>query len=102
MYIVLYLCLIFSGTLFAQDEILFGQATRAFEQSDFENALTDFKRIKDPNPTVWYNMGNAAFNLNEYAAARLYWLRAGLHGNRAVFKDSWYNLTYLDKITQYE
>jgi tetratricopeptide (TPR) repeat protein len=63
-------------------DALFRSATQAYEAQDPTTALAQWKELvyEDYDAfELWYNMGNAAWRLNQIPQAELYWQRAALH-----------------------
>ena len=80
---------------YADDETWFAQGNALYDQKAYKPSLQAYQEIKQKGPVVWYNMGNAAYELQDYFNARLYWLHAQQHGNAAVFTASTKNLMRL-------
>lgn len=93
-----YLLLIISSMIIcADDEHYFQEANTLYTQGAYENALQMYHKIEHKTPSVFYNMGNASYQKNDYMYAHLYWLRAQQHGNAHIFKMSSRNLALLVK-----
>lgn len=60
---------------YAQEEI-FLQANKLYDEKKYATALELYNSIDNKGPSVWYNMGNCAYNLNDITATLLYWSRA--------------------------
>ena len=93
MLIILVIC--FSTVSYADNETWFAQGNALYDQKAYQAALQAYQEIKQKSPGVWYNMGNAAYQLQDYVHARLYWLRAQQHGDAVVFTASTRNLMCL-------
>jgi tetratricopeptide (TPR) repeat protein len=89
---------LFTGPAFAsRAEMFFEQANRLYKEKKFEDALKAYAKIirdeKTENETVYFNMGNCAFRLNQLGRARFFYEKALQFkpDDRDVNK----NLTYL-------
>jgi len=58
----------------AQDN--FKKANVLYRNKQFEQALEAYKKIEDPSAYVDYNIGNCAYQLEQYGSALLHWRRA--------------------------
>lgn len=91
----LILILFFSyGSLFAQGEKLFEQATHAYSQGKYKTAIGYYEQILDNGKTsvaVYFNLGNAHYKLHHVAESIFYYEKA-LQLNPSD-KDVKYNLS---------
>ena len=71
-----------------QDTQVFDQANKLYVQGAYESALAEYQTIPNKTGTVWYNMGNAAYQQKDYTHALLYWLRAQKYGDAHVYKEA--------------
>jgi hypothetical protein len=94
LYIVV-LCVMSMYAHAIDDQALFAQATKAYDEQQFAAAEEQFLSIADKSPAVWYNAGNAAFQLHGYGNAMLYWLRAARTTDVRLYRDSMHNIAYL-------
>jgi len=76
---------------------LFLQANKLYQEHEYQRALELYQTIEHKGPAVWYNMGNAAYNLNQYVDARVFWERAKCGATRAELADITYNNEMLDQ-----
>ncbi|MEX0849713.1 MAG: SH3 domain-containing protein [Candidatus Dependentiae bacterium] len=81
--------------LIAQDAPLFKKADNSYQQLEYADSLQTYKKIKHKDAAVWYNMGNAAYHMQDYLKATLYWLRAQKYGDATVFALGRQNMHYL-------
>ena len=95
MLIILVIC--FFTMSYADDETWFAQGNALYDQKVYKPSLQAYQEIKQKSPVVWYNMGNVAYQLQDYVHARLHWLRAQQHGDAAVFTASTKNLMRLSE-----
>jgi len=71
--VVLFFCIsLYAGN----DEELFLRGNKLYAQHDYTHALTTYDSIVRKGQAVFYNMGNCAFHMNNYAQALVYWGRA--------------------------
>jgi hypothetical protein len=76
----------------AQEPFLLGN--KAYEKTEFDQALHHYQAIKKKGPAVWYNMGNCYFHTNDFVRAIICWQRS-LHGaTAALYKDAQCNCAY--------
>lgn len=81
----------------ADDERIFEDAHKLYQQKMYQEALELYQKIEQKSPSVFYNMGNAAYHNGDYMFAHLYWLRAQKHGDANIFRASSKNLALLAK-----
>lgn len=84
-------------TACADDEHIFEDAHKLYQQGGYQEALELYQKIEHKTPSVFYNMGNAAYHNGDYMFAHLYWLRAQKYGDANIFKASSRNLALLAK-----
>lgn len=82
------------GTPTSNQEI-FLQANAAYRAHDYEQALTLYDQISHKGPSVWYNMGNCAYQLKRYPYAYLYWKKSQEGASWALLNDAEHNLGLL-------
>ncbi len=83
-------------TCFATDEEQFLQAYRCYNTKEYARALELYQAIQSKGSSVWYNMGNCAFHVQNYAHARLYWKQAERQASADQLADIAYNLDVLE------
>ncbi len=66
---------LFINSLLFNNE-LFNKANNLYKSSEYNKALKLYKSIPNKSHYVNYNMGNCAYNLEQYGYALLYWRRA--------------------------
>lgn len=67
---LVYIFMLLCNTLVAQEEPSFEQANQAYDQGDYEAAVTHYSSILESGQTsvaVHYNLGNAYYRLNDVA-----------------------------------
>lgn len=73
---------IFSAICIGSINALFGNqeqfiaAHALYDAQQYQKALDGYDAIADKTSAVWYNMGNCAFQLEQYDLAVLYWRKA--------------------------
>ncbi len=74
----LLLLTVFAMTLVAKqnNREVFLQANNLYKQGDFKSAYKLYKKIPNPGARVSYNLGNCAYQLEDFGYAMLYWKRA--------------------------
>jgi hypothetical protein len=55
---------------------LFWQGNKLYKKEDMAGALVAYNNIPEKGYAVWFNMGNAAYYVPDYAHALLFWRRA--------------------------
>jgi tetratricopeptide (TPR) repeat protein len=69
----------FCGSLFAQGENLFDQATKAYSEGNYEQAIANYEQILENGKTsaaVYYNLGNAHYQLDNVAESIYFYEKA--------------------------
>ncbi|MBS1987258.1 hypothetical protein JST99_04975 [Candidatus Dependentiae bacterium] len=66
----------FLSTAALQDQELFLQANRLYQQQQYQQAEQRYCALQDKGYAVWFNLGNCAFRRCNYPQAYAYWLRA--------------------------
>ena len=78
--ILLYLVLVVNVGLFAQGNILFEQANKAYEQEKYNEAIDIYNRLMRSNtlnaPELYYNLANAYYKTNKIAPSIYYYEKA--------------------------
>jgi tetratricopeptide (TPR) repeat protein len=77
--------------LYANNKEFFNAANEQYEQGDYAQALNTYQQICPKNASVWNNMANAAYNINDHLNADLYWSRAEKNSTRAMMKKITHN-----------
>lgn len=95
--------LLLTGWTYADADVpsdLMGRADTAYMNERFEDAMDLWIAVQDslehPSPDIDYNIGNAAWRLNQFGYAILYWNRA-LKGDPDM-KDARANLTLTEEL----
>lgn len=95
-----YIFLIFSGSLFAQEKTVFEQATEAYSNEKYQQAIANYEQILENGKTsvaVYYNLANAHYKLDHIAPSIYYYEKAlQLKPND---KDVLNNLAFAKKMT---
>jgi tetratricopeptide (TPR) repeat protein len=77
---LLYLVLIANFTLFAQGNILFEQANKAYEKEQYTEAIDSYSRLLHSNtlnsPELYYNLANAYYKTDKIAPSIYYYEKA--------------------------
>jgi tetratricopeptide (TPR) repeat protein len=78
--ILLYIVLIANFALFAQGNILFEQANKAYEKEQYTEAIDIYNRLLRSNtlnaPELYYNLANAYYKTNKIAPSIYYYEKA--------------------------
>ncbi len=76
----LLLYIVFIGyTAFAQNAIIFDDATKAYNKGDYEKAVEDYQKILkngQHSAALYYNLGNSYYKLNQIAPSIYYYEKA--------------------------
>lgn len=84
----------------AQNEVLFTEATKAYNEGDYELAIENYEHILESgqhSANLYFNMGNAYYKLNEIAPSIYYYEKALLlDPNDKLIRD---NLAYAQQMT---
>ncbi len=76
----LLLYIVFIGyTAFAQNATIFDDATKAYNKGDYEKAVEDYQKILkngQHSATLYYNLGNSYYKLNQIAPSIYYYEKA--------------------------
>lgn len=95
-----YIFLIFSGSLFAQEKTVFEQATEAYSNEKYQQAIANYEQILENGKTsvaLYYNLANAHYKLDHIAPSIYYYEKAlQLKPND---KDVLNNLAFAKKMT---
>ncbi len=75
----------------------FLRAHELYMSKNYEQALALYQTIPEKGSAVWYNMGNCAYQLGDYADALLYWKRAEREATGVQRADILYNIQALGK-----
>lgn len=90
---IISLCIL---SLYADNEqSVFAQANSAYVCGNYNDALTMLLSIEPKSPSVWYNAGNAAYQVKQYGLASAYWLRALRTCDALVYRDALHNYVYV-------
>lgn len=76
---LIYLFLIFCGSLFAQEQTLFEEATKAYSEGEYQEAIEKYEQILNQGKTsvaVYYNLANAHYKLDHIAPSIYYYEKA--------------------------
>jgi tetratricopeptide (TPR) repeat protein len=68
-----------SATCPAQNDVLFNEATKAYNEGDYELAIENYQHILESgshSASLYFNMGNAYYKLNEIAPSIYYYEKA--------------------------
>lgn len=57
----------------AHQEETFLRANQLYDQKEYDKALQEYQALTDKGSTVWYNMGNCAFQVGHYMQALAYY-----------------------------
>lgn len=101
-----YLALITHSLLFAQADSLFTRAALAYEQQNYQEALTNYLAVEELNyqsSDLFYNTANCYYKLNQIAPAVLYYekaLKLSPNDEDAMFNLSIVKLQLVDKLAQ--
>src|SRR5579885_276405 len=60
----------------SSDQELFLRGNQFYEQKEYAQAFETYQKINKKGNAVWFNLGNCAFHLENYAHAFAYWKRA--------------------------
>lgn len=71
-----YVFLCTSFILYSHPEEHFLLGNQLYNQKLYADALAEYDKIQIKGSSVWHNMGNCAYYLQEYAQAYAYWLSA--------------------------
>lgn len=74
---------------------MFAQADDAYVCGNYDDALTMLLSIEPKSSAVWYNAGNAAYQVKQYGLASAYWLRALHTCDASVYRDALHNYVYV-------
>src|SRR5581483_4954130 len=70
---LLFVVTIFFNVACAQEQEFFLQANKAYEKNEFQEAYNLYNKIEKKGVATWYNMGNCAYKLGNYAQALACW-----------------------------
>lgn len=76
---ILLILLLISATCPAQNDVLFNEATKAYNEGDYELAIENYQHILESgshSASLYFNMGNAYYKLNEIAPSIYYYEKA--------------------------
>lgn len=97
---IIYLLFFSFGSLFAQDQGLFQQATQAYSEGNYKVSIEKYEQILENGRTsvaVYYNLANAHYKLNQVAPSIYYYEKAlQLNPNDEEVKN---NLAFAQKMT---
>ena len=77
--IIYILVLLFSTISFAQNEVLFDAGNRAYNEGNYQEAITSYERILDSgvhSGELYFNLANAYYKLNRIAPSIYYYEKA--------------------------
>ncbi|MFS4468908.1 tetratricopeptide repeat protein [Maribacter sp. 2210JD10-5] len=75
----IFCCLCFSIWSTAQNETLFNEATTAYNEGEYQNAIDKYQKILDNgkhSAAVYFNLGNCHYKLNQIAPSIYYYEKA--------------------------
>lgn len=81
----------------SNDQEVYLRAHQSYTQKEYARALELYQSIQNKGSSVWYNMGNCAYQLKDYLHARLYWKQAENQATRHQLSDIGYNIMALDQ-----
>lgn len=76
---IIYIFLFFGGSLFAQSEALFDEATKAYSEGNYERAIENYEQILENGETsaaLYFNLGNAHYQLDHVAESIYFYEKA--------------------------
>lgn len=76
---LVYILFLFCGSLIAQNQELFDQATKAYASGDYQSAIQDYEKILangEASAALYYNLANAHYKLNHIAPSIYYYEKA--------------------------
>jgi tetratricopeptide (TPR) repeat protein len=91
----LILSLIIGEALYAHTQELFLTANQLYKEEDYQKAYETYKAIALKSSAIWYNMGNCAFHMQDYARALVYWLLAVPQSSAQQINAIQYNIEQL-------
>src|SRR5579872_6344111 len=91
------LCVTYAFACLASEEENFLQAYRCYGNKDYARALELYQSIPSKGSSVWYNMGNCAYHMQDYAHAHVYWKQASNQARADQLQDIAYNLAVLEE-----
>ena len=78
-YLIISLLLLTGTSAHSQNEVLFEEATKAYNEGDYELAVENYRHILDSgvhSSSLYFNLGNAYYKLNEIAPSIYYYEKA--------------------------
>ncbi|NER10126.1 Tetratricopeptide repeat-containing protein [Muriicola jejuensis] len=97
---ILLLWLFVASFCYSQNEVLFEEATKAYNEGDYELAIENYQHILESgshSPSLYFNLGNAHYKLKEIAPSIYYYEKALLlDPNDTEIRD---NLNYARQMT---
>ena len=76
---LIYILVLFCGSLFGQNQNLFDQATKEYASGDYGAAIENYEKILESGETsaaLYYNLANAHYKLNHVAPSIYYYEKA--------------------------
>lgn len=76
---LIYIFLFFSGSLFAQSEVLFDEAAKAYSEGNYQRAIDNYEQILENGETsaaLYFNLGNAHYQLDHVAESIYFYEKA--------------------------
>lgn len=84
------------------EQELFLQANELYRGAYYADASEKYEALAHKGYAVWFNLGNCAYHLQEYAAAYAYWLRAEREAPIKVLQALEHNFVRLKQVAGIE
>jgi tetratricopeptide (TPR) repeat protein len=93
-----FLLIVTSGAVSAQEKFL--HAAQEIKSKNFKEALALYQEIPDAKKggATWYNMGNCAYELQDYPQALLFWHRSQKYAGQNLFEQASSNIFHTQKL----